>query len=110
MLFSPKELVFVVNALRQRLAVWFVSAKIPTLTVVARQMFPWKDMREKEELSLLCFWQAADCQGRQQKNGGIDLSHMGDGQKKSRPRCSCGAKLWSSTTACLWFLGFSVWK
>lgn len=50
MLFSPKELGFVVNALWQRLSVWFVSAKIPTLTVVARQMFPWKDMREKEEL------------------------------------------------------------
>lgn len=39
-----------VNALWYRLSVWFVSAKLPMLAVVARQMFPWKDMREKEEL------------------------------------------------------------
>lgn len=28
----------------------FVGAKIPTLTVVARQMCPWKDIRGKEKL------------------------------------------------------------
>lgn len=91
-LLHPQNPGFVVSALWQRLLVWFPRAKIP-----ARQLFPWKDRREKEELGLLsfpCLWQAGECQGSRAGTGN-SVPH-GRWAKEAQPRWSCGARLCSS--------------